>query len=278
MNKSLFRFELEKSPLHTTVYGGTGRGKTYFVRRYLKLYQDQEHDQRSIIKLCKDERDWINPETRIPYDEFILCDIKEITSKNIDNFENCVIVLDDMGNKTKNFHGTNSELNNCYYNCTDGMAPELRYGMIEYNVKEDTFIIIDRNRSMMYDSRFVFLDLKALSLKDIFETDEINKLIAYIKPLMNSATDRITVHTDNYQFDFNKLLISEGIKIQNDVLTKKKFVANCLKYGGSKIGFVGFLLWIYNILKPDPTVRAAAQVTTQAGHLINRTNTLASFA
>ena len=33
----LMRFEYEKSPLHTIVYGGTRIGKTYFVRQYLKL-------------------------------------------------------------------------------------------------------------------------------------------------------------------------------------------------------------------------------------------------
>ena len=31
MNKSLVRFEFEKLPLHTIVYGATGTGKTYFV-------------------------------------------------------------------------------------------------------------------------------------------------------------------------------------------------------------------------------------------------------
>ena len=40
MNRSLVRFELETSPLHTIVYGGTGTGKTYFVRQYLRLYLD----------------------------------------------------------------------------------------------------------------------------------------------------------------------------------------------------------------------------------------------
>ena len=38
-NRSLVRFEFEKSPLHTILYSGTGTGKTYFVRQYLKLYQ-----------------------------------------------------------------------------------------------------------------------------------------------------------------------------------------------------------------------------------------------
>ena len=43
INRSLVRFQFEKSPLHTFVYGETGTGKIYFVRQYLKLYRDQEH-------------------------------------------------------------------------------------------------------------------------------------------------------------------------------------------------------------------------------------------
>ena len=31
IERRLKRFEFEKSPLHTKVYGGTGTGKTYFV-------------------------------------------------------------------------------------------------------------------------------------------------------------------------------------------------------------------------------------------------------
>ena len=45
INKSLIRFEYEKSPLHTVVYGGTGTGKTYFVRQILKVYLDQDLDR-----------------------------------------------------------------------------------------------------------------------------------------------------------------------------------------------------------------------------------------
>ena len=40
MNKKLVKFEFEKSPFYTIVYGATGTGKTYFVRQYLKLYID----------------------------------------------------------------------------------------------------------------------------------------------------------------------------------------------------------------------------------------------
>ena len=49
-NRSLLRFELEKSTSHTIVSGGTSTVKTYFVRQFLTLYQqscfaDQEQEQ-----------------------------------------------------------------------------------------------------------------------------------------------------------------------------------------------------------------------------------------
>ena len=104
MNRSLVRLEYEKSPLHTIVYGGTGKGKTYFVRQYLKLYldarsgytnprtdsvsdkpsgytdQNQNQQQaKNIIIVCKDDRDWIDPETGEFYIGFNACDINMIT-------------------------------------------------------------------------------------------------------------------------------------------------------------------------------------------------------
>ena len=81
---------------------------------------------------------------------------------------------------------------------------------------------------MIYDSRVGFLDSKALSLKDELKRDEINKLIDYIKPLMNNATDRNSIKIKDYKFYFNKLLTSRGFKIQNDVLTKETIKANAL--------------------------------------------------
>ena len=47
------------------------------------------------------------------------------------------------------------------------------YDIIKYNRKEKNFIIIDRNRTLIYDSRVGFLDFQALSLKDKLESDEI---------------------------------------------------------------------------------------------------------
>ena len=37
------------------------------------------------------------------------------------------------------FHGLNQQLNNSYFNCTNGTDDALRYGMIKYNKKEETF-------------------------------------------------------------------------------------------------------------------------------------------
>ena len=105
INRILIRVENEKSPLHTIVYGGTDTRKTYFVRQYLKLYldqdldEDQDQDQKPIIIVYKDERDWINPETCQSYTEFNMCDINMITSKDMPNFKNSLISLDDMGDK-----------------------------------------------------------------------------------------------------------------------------------------------------------------------------------
>ena len=107
MYTTLVRFEYEKSPLHNIVYGGTGTGKTYFIRQYLKLYldprtdsvcgkpsgytdhnqnqnQDQNQNQqqaKNIIIVCKDDRDWIDPETGEFYTGSITCDINMVTSK-----------------------------------------------------------------------------------------------------------------------------------------------------------------------------------------------------
>ena len=115
MNKSLVRFEIEKSPLLTIVYGATGTRKIYFAGQYLKLYLDQEEpsalvgemapglpqqkqkqqqmvkhqgtcfadDLRSIIIICIDEKDWIDPETSKPFAGFELGYKNMITMENI---------------------------------------------------------------------------------------------------------------------------------------------------------------------------------------------------
>ena len=125
-----------------------------------------------------------------------------------------------------NFNKIIFKLNINYYNCTEGMSDELRYGIIKYIRKENTLNIIDKNRTMIYDSRVGFLDLKAFNLKDKLESEDKNKLIAYIKPLMINATERNTINHDNYKFYFNQILTLKGIKIQNDVLTQEMVKAD----------------------------------------------------
>ena len=101
INRRLVRFEFEKSTLHTIRYLWNWYGEDFFNRQYLKLCsdQDQEHDPKRIIPVCKDERDWIDPENGDPYAGFDMGDTNVITTQNILKYQNSVIVLDDMGDK-----------------------------------------------------------------------------------------------------------------------------------------------------------------------------------
>ena len=263
--------------------------------------------------MCKDDRDWIDPESNKFYTGFNKCDINMITKNNMHKFQNCVTVLDDMGDRLnkdigyyftegrhynnqmivmchkpaqiintarmscdtiylttyngpdlfKNFneiskceHDFNkiiSELNSNYYNCTDGMSDELRYGIIKYNKNENTFIIISSNRTMIYDSRVYFLDLKALSLKDDLEREDM-------KPLMINATDGNVNNHVNYQFCFNKLLTLNNIKIQNDVLTKEMILGKGMKILSNIGGIIGAGLFMFNCFYPNSISRNAGSV------------------
>ena len=156
------------------------------------------------------------------------------------------------------------------------MSDELRYGIIKYNRKENTFIIIDKNRTMIYDSRVGFLDLKALSLKDKSESEDKNKLKAYMKPLMINATDRNTINHDNYQFYFNKLLTLKGIKIQKDVLTQK-IKANGFRLISTILEIISAGFMIYNYIYPDTTVKTAGVVAMGASSMLNRASRLVTY-
>ena len=167
-----------------------------------------------------------------------------------------------------------SELNSNYYNCTDGMSDEFRYGIIKYIKQENTFIIISSNITLIYDSRVGFLDLKALSLKNDIERDVINKLIAYMKPLMINATDRNVINHDNYQFYFNKLLTLNNIKIQNDVLTKEMIKGKGMKILSNIDGIIGTGLFIFNFFYPNSISRNAGTVAMVASTMLSRVDTL----
>ena len=284
--------------------------------------------------MCKDDRDWIDPESNKIYTGFNKCDINMITKNDMRKFQNCVIVLDDKGDRlnkdiaycftegrhydiqlivmchkpaqiintarmscdtiySTTYNGPDlfkkfneiykcehdfikiiSELISNHYNRTDGISDELRYGIIKYNKKEYTFIIINSNRTMIYDSRVGFIDLKALSLKDELEREDINKLIAYMKPLMINATDRNVINHDNYIFYFNKLLKLNNIKIQNNVSTKEMIMGKGIKSLSLIGGIISSGLIIFSYIYPDIISRNAGSVAMGASTMLSRVNTL----
>ena len=123
-------------------------------------------------------------------------------------------------------------------------------------------------------TRVGFLDVKALSLKDKLESEDKNKLIAYMKPLMINTTDRNTINHDSYQFYFNKLLTLKGIKIQNDVLTKEMVKADGFRFLSAIFEIIGTCFMIYKYMSPDTTVKTAEHVATSASNILSRTSTL----
>ena len=186
----------------------------------------------------------------------------------------CLKILMKFYKCEHNFNQIISELNSNYYNCPDGMSDELRYGIINYNRKENTFIIIDKNRTMIYDSRVGFLDLKALSLKDELEREDINKLIAYMKPLMINATDRNVINHDNYIFYFNKLFKLIIFKIPNDVLTNEMVIGKGIKNLSTTGGIIISGLFIISYIYPDMISRNAGNIAVGASTMLNRVSKL----
>ena len=284
--------------------------------------------------MCKDDSDWIDPESNKFYTGFNKSDKNMITNNNMHKFQNCVIVLDDMGDRLnkdiayyftegghysfqmivmchkpaqiintarmscdtiyltiyngpdlfKNFNeiykcehdfsNIISGFNSNRYNRTEGMSDEIRYGTIKYNKKENTFIIINSNRTMIYDSRVGFLDLKILSLKDELEIEDVNKLIAYMKLLMINATDRNVINHDDYIFYLNKLLKLNNIIIQNDVLTKEMIMGKGIKILSTIGGIISSGLIIFGYINPDIISRNAGSVAMGASKMLSRVNTL----
>ena len=67
------------------------------------------------------------------------CDTFYITTYNgADLFKNFNITYDCK----HDFHGIIQELNNSYYNCTNGTDDAFRFGMIKYNKKKETLLLL----------------------------------------------------------------------------------------------------------------------------------------
>ena len=67
------------------------------MKQYLELFEDDE-DQ-SIIIVCKDEINGIDPITGQVDEVNHMFNIEQITTKNMSEIAKCVIELDDMGIK-----------------------------------------------------------------------------------------------------------------------------------------------------------------------------------
>ena len=115
----------------------------------------------------------------------------------------------------------------------------------------------------------MFPSLKGLSLKDDLEREDINKLIAYMKPLMINATDRNVINHDNYQFYFNKILTFNKIKIQNDVLTKEMSMGKGIKSLSTIGGIISSGLIILSYIYPDIISRNAGSVAMGASIMLS---------
>ena len=127
---------------------------------------------------------------------------------------------------------------------------------------------------MIYDLRGGFLDLKALSLKDELEREDINKLIEYMIPHLINATDRNTINHDDYQCYFKKLLTLNNNYIQNDVLTKEMVQAKGLKQLSNIGGIIGWGLVITSYIYPDSIIKTVEAMAMSASNMLNRANTL----
>ena len=126
---------------------------------------------------------------------------------------------------------------------------------------------------MIHDSRVGLLDIKALSIKAELSSEEKDKFIAYMKPLMIDPTGRNIINRDNYEFSFNKLLEWKNFKRQNDVLPKV-VKANWLKFASNFIGIISTGIMMYKYMSPDTKMRTAGLVAAGTSTMLNRTNTL----
>ena len=103
-------------------------------------YSEGRHDDIQMIVMCQKPALIFNTAR-------MSCDTIYITTYNgADLFKK----FKEAYNCKHDFHGIVSELNIRYYNCTNGMADELRYSMIKY-IKRTDFFFIYRSRTMIYD-------------------------------------------------------------------------------------------------------------------------------
>ena len=103
-------------------------------------FAERRHNDIQLIVMCHKAAQIINTAR-------MSCDTIYITTYNgADLFK----IFNDIYKCDHKFYEITSDLKSSYYNCTDGWADDLRYGIIKYSKKQKTFIIIDKIRTMIY--------------------------------------------------------------------------------------------------------------------------------
>ena len=65
----------------------------------------------------------------------------------------------DIYNCGHNFRERFENLSAKYYICQHGITEELRYGIIEFDKNDKSYIIIDKHRTLVYDSKISSIDI-----------------------------------------------------------------------------------------------------------------------
>ena len=79
----------------------------------------------------------------------------------------------------------------------------IRYGIFKFDKSHYFFIIIDRDKSLVYGSKIGSIYIVAFSLRDGLQNEEIKNLIEYLKLRMEDSVGRNIVCTDNYMCHFH---------------------------------------------------------------------------
>ena len=91
--------ELVQAKQHFKLYLDPRSGYTDQNQNKDQNQNQNQQQAKNLIIVCKDDRDWKDPDTGEFYIGFNTCDINKTTSKNNSKFKDSVIVLDDMGDK-----------------------------------------------------------------------------------------------------------------------------------------------------------------------------------
>ena len=139
------------------------------------------------------------------------------------------------------------------------MPDQLRYGRIKFNKTNGTFFNIDRDRTLVYDSKFGSIDWKSLSLEDELLNEDKDKTTSYMNLLMTGPADSNAININNFMFHFNELEFRE-IEAQNDVW-QKIVKAQGIRMSSCIFIFISSAIMMYNFIHTGSSMRTAIDDT-----------------